>query len=266
MRDVVLFSAAIPFQGGHHHVNERFRGLRDASFSALRGYVATDFDPPAHLGAERCPPLAAAERSASMRANRSRATAARSARSRRHRPARARASGHVHRAPDDAPEGASAAHECARRGEDAFGRAAAGRAAQHPHAGLTGAAMQDVVALYEEHLARRGFVADPAQRRAVERLQRLYEEWSEYKKRRSNALKRLLVHPDAAEGRLPLGAGRARQELPDGRLLPVRAAGAQAPRALPPFHARDPSRAGRAEGHRGPDRRGGRENRASATA
>jgi len=36
----------------------------------------------------------------------------------------------------------------------------------------------DVVSLYEEHLAKRGFVDDPAQRRAVERLQRLYEEWT----------------------------------------------------------------------------------------
>jgi SAM-dependent methyltransferase len=40
--DVVLFSAAIPFQGGHHHVNERFPDYWRQIFAA-RGYVAMDF-------------------------------------------------------------------------------------------------------------------------------------------------------------------------------------------------------------------------------
>ncbi|MGH8673600.1 MAG: hypothetical protein ACREVG_04765, partial [Burkholderiales bacterium] len=47
------------------------------------------------------------------------------------------------------------------------------------------AAAADVVALYRGHLARRGFVSDSAQWRAVERLQRLYEEWTAYKARRN---------------------------------------------------------------------------------
>src|SRR3954466_3123388 len=71
---------------------------------------------------------------------------------------------------------------------------------------------QDVVALYEEHLGKRGFVDDPAQRRAVERLQRLFEEWSAYKKKRSNALTRLLVHPDLPKGVYlwgPVGRGKS---------------------------------------------------------
>ena len=71
---------------------------------------------------------------------------------------------------------------------------------------------RDVVSLYEEHLAKRGFVDDPAQRRAVERLQRLYEEWSAYKKKRSNALTRLLVHPDLPKGVYlwgPVGRGKS---------------------------------------------------------
>jgi cell division protein ZapE len=71
---------------------------------------------------------------------------------------------------------------------------------------------QSVVALYEEHLGKRGFVDDPAQRRAVERLQRLYEEWSAYKKKRSNALTRLLVHPDLPKGVYlwgPVGRGKS---------------------------------------------------------
>jgi SAM-dependent methyltransferase len=39
--DVVLFSAAIPFQGGHHHVNERFPDYWRQLFAA-RGYAVID--------------------------------------------------------------------------------------------------------------------------------------------------------------------------------------------------------------------------------
>jgi cell division protein ZapE len=72
--------------------------------------------------------------------------------------------------------------------------------------------MADVVGLYEESLSRRGFVADPAQRRAVERLQRLYEEWTAYKARRNSALKRLLVKPPLPRGVYlwgPVGRGKS---------------------------------------------------------
>jgi cell division protein ZapE len=71
---------------------------------------------------------------------------------------------------------------------------------------------QDVIAIYEQSLARRGFVSDPAQWRAVERLQRLYEEWSAYKEKRGNALKRLLVHPGLPKGVYlwgPVGRGKS---------------------------------------------------------
>jgi cell division protein ZapE len=70
----------------------------------------------------------------------------------------------------------------------------------------------DVVGLYEQSLARRGFVSDPSQRRAVERLQRLYEEWSDYKARRSNALRRLIVKPPLPKGVYlwgPVGRGKS---------------------------------------------------------
>jgi len=70
----------------------------------------------------------------------------------------------------------------------------------------------DVVSLYEQSLAKRGFVADPSQRRAVERLQRLFEEWTAYKARRSNALKRLVVKPPIPKGVYlwgPVGRGKS---------------------------------------------------------
>jgi cell division protein ZapE len=72
--------------------------------------------------------------------------------------------------------------------------------------------MQDVLALYQENLAKRGFLSDPSQQRAVERLQQLYEEWTAYKKRRSNALRRLLVKPPVPRGVYlwgPVGRGKS---------------------------------------------------------
>ncbi len=70
----------------------------------------------------------------------------------------------------------------------------------------------DVLRLYRRHLERRGFVPDPSQSRAVERLQRLYEEWSAYKARRDTALKRLLVKPPLPKGVYlwgPVGRGKS---------------------------------------------------------
>jgi cell division protein ZapE len=71
---------------------------------------------------------------------------------------------------------------------------------------------QDVVGLYRQNLEKRGFVSDPSQWRAVERLQRLYEEWRLYKARRSNALKRLVVRPPLPKGVYlwgPVGRGKS---------------------------------------------------------
>ena len=80
----------------------------------------------------------------------------------------------------------------------------------------------DVVSLYRAHLARRGFVSDSAQWRAVERLQRLYEEWTAYKARRNTALKRLLVKPPLPKGvYLWGGVGRGKSFLMDSFYLCV---------------------------------------------
>jgi cell division protein ZapE len=82
--------------------------------------------------------------------------------------------------------------------------------------------MSDVVSLYEAQLRSRGFLADPSQRRAVGRLQRLHEEWSAYKARRSNSLKRLLVKPPLPKGVYLWGAvGRGKSFLMDAFYLCV---------------------------------------------
>jgi cell division protein ZapE len=81
---------------------------------------------------------------------------------------------------------------------------------------------QDVVGLYRQHLEKRGFVEDASQRRAVERLQRLYEEWSAYKARRNSALKRLIVKPPLPKGVYLWGAvGRGKSFLMDSFYLAV---------------------------------------------
>jgi len=77
---------------------------------------------------------------------------------------------------------------------------------------MPSAAPQDVVSLYEQNLAKRGFVSDSSQWRAVERLQRLYEEWRAYKKKRDSALRRLLVKPPFPKGVYlwgPVGRGKS---------------------------------------------------------
>lgn len=82
--------------------------------------------------------------------------------------------------------------------------------------------MRDVVRLYRDNLARRNFLSDASQWRAVERLQRLFEEWSAYKARRNNALKRALVKPPLPKGVYLWGAvGRGKSFLMDSFYLCV---------------------------------------------
>ncbi len=80
----------------------------------------------------------------------------------------------------------------------------------------------DVVSLYQRSLAKRGFVSDAAQWRAVERLQRLYDEWIAYKARRNTAWKRVLVKPPLPKGvYLWGGVGRGKSFLMDSFYLCV---------------------------------------------
>ena len=74
--------------------------------------------------------------------------------------------------------------------------------------------------IYRRALGKRGFTSDKAQLRAVECLQRLYEEWSTYKARRSTALRRLVVHPALPRGvYLWGGVGRGKSFLMDSFFL-----------------------------------------------
>src|SRR3989304_1360522 len=80
----------------------------------------------------------------------------------------------------------------------------------------------DVVTLYEQALARRGFTSDPAQWGAVERPRRLYGEWTAYKAKRNTALKRLVVKPPLPKGVYLWGAvGRGKSFLMDSFYLCV---------------------------------------------
>src|SRR5262245_12034028 len=81
-----------------------------------------------------------------------------------------------------------------------------------------------VLGLYEEALKRRGFASDASQHDAVLRLQRLYGEWLDYKRRRRTALHRLFVRRPLTRGVYLWGpVGRGKTFLMDSffRCLPL---------------------------------------------
>lgn len=75
---------------------------------------------------------------------------------------------------------------------------------------------------YEHALLTRGFKADDAQRCAVDRLQRAYDEWVAFKSRRSSKFKRLINRPDVPRGLYMWGGvGRGKSFLMDSFYLVV---------------------------------------------
>jgi cell division protein ZapE len=69
---------------------------------------------------------------------------------------------------------------------------------------------------YQHALKERGFNSDPAQQRAVDRLQQAYEEWVGYKAKRSSTFKRLINRPDVPRGVYMWGGvGRGKSFLMD---------------------------------------------------
>lgn len=73
-----------------------------------------------------------------------------------------------------------------------------------------------VRAAYEAELSARGYASDPAQLRAVAALERCATEWAAFKGQRSNALKKLINHPDVPRGVYMYGGvGRGKSFLMD---------------------------------------------------
>lgn len=69
---------------------------------------------------------------------------------------------------------------------------------------------------YEAELRSRGYTADPAQLRAVDALERCSREWSAFKEKRSNALKKLINRPPVPRGVYMYGGvGRGKSFLMD---------------------------------------------------
>lgn len=69
---------------------------------------------------------------------------------------------------------------------------------------------------YEAELKVRGYIADPAQLRAVEALERCASDWAAYKAKRSNALKKLINRPEIPKGVYMFGGvGRGKSFLMD---------------------------------------------------
>ena len=74
----------------------------------------------------------------------------------------------------------------------------------------------NVQEFYQHALTQRGFKSDDAQQRAVDRLQKAYEDWVEYRAQRSSVFKRLINRPDVPRGvYLWGGVGRGKSFLMD---------------------------------------------------
>ena len=73
-----------------------------------------------------------------------------------------------------------------------------------------------VRATYDAALAERGYTTDPAQQRAIAALERCAVDWTNYKQKRSNALKKMFVKPEIPRGVYMYGGvGRGKSFLMD---------------------------------------------------
>ncbi len=69
---------------------------------------------------------------------------------------------------------------------------------------------------YEAELQQRGYTTDPAQQRAIDALERCATDWTNYKQKRSNALKKIFVKPEIPRGVYMFGGvGRGKSFLMD---------------------------------------------------
>ena len=74
----------------------------------------------------------------------------------------------------------------------------------------------NVLQFYESSLAERGYQPDPAQRIAIDRLQKYFDDWIAFKSDRSSAVKRLFKRPEVPRGvYLWGGVGRGKSFLMD---------------------------------------------------
>lgn len=74
----------------------------------------------------------------------------------------------------------------------------------------------NVQEFYQHALSQRGFKSDAAQQRAVDRLQRAWQDWVDFKAQRSSTFKRLINRPDVPRGvYLWGGVGRGKSFLMD---------------------------------------------------
>lgn len=79
-----------------------------------------------------------------------------------------------------------------------------------------------VLEYFHDTLARRGYVPDESQYAAVQRLQRMYEQWMDYEARSNNLWKRFLLQPTPPRGvYLWGGVGRGKSLLMDTFYLTV---------------------------------------------
>jgi len=70
--------------------------------------------------------------------------------------------------------------------------------------------------VYERELQQRGYESDPAQLRAVASLERCATDWSHYKSKRSNSLKKMIFRPEIPRGVYMYGGvGRGKSFLMD---------------------------------------------------